>query len=127
MLDLWIASMSRSSASAGRAGVRRPSPRGARELDASGAVGEVLVAPFDLEGRFVCPALHDRVIAFEAPKLGSVPVAIGVAAGDSKVRPILGALRAGVVGTLVTDVETAEAVVELDAATRSPHAERAPR
>ena len=50
-------------------------------------------------------------------RLGGVPVAIGVAAGESKVAPILGALRAGVVGTLVTDVATAEAVVALDAET----------
>ncbi len=92
----------------------------ARELDASGAVGEVLVAPFDLEGRFVCPALRERVIAFEAPRLGGVPAAIGVAAGASKVRPILGAIRAGVVRTLVTDVATAEAVVALDASTPTP-------
>jgi DNA-binding transcriptional regulator LsrR (DeoR family) len=102
-------------------------PDVARELETASAVGEVLVAPFDLEGRFVCPALRDRVIAFEGRKLGGVPVAIGVAAGESKVRPILGALRAGVVGTLVTDVETAEAVVALDAATRAPNAVRANR
>jgi DNA-binding transcriptional regulator LsrR (DeoR family) len=87
-----------------------------RELEAAGAVGEVLVAPFDLDGRFVCPALRERVIAFDARRLGRVPAAIGVAAGDAKVRPILGALRAGVVRTLVTDVATAEAVVALDAA-----------
>lgn len=90
-----------------------------RELEAAGAVGEVLVAPFDLDGRFVCPALRERVIAFEAQQLGRVPVAIGVAAGEGKVRPILGALRAGVVRTLVTDVATAEAVVALDEATLS--------
>jgi DNA-binding transcriptional regulator LsrR (DeoR family) len=39
-------------------------------------------------------------------------------AGESKVRPVLGALRAGAVRTLVTDVATAEAVVALDAKTR---------
>ena len=44
-----------------------------------------------------------------------VPVSIGVASGEAKVRPILGALRAGIVRTLVTDVATAEAVVSLDA------------
>jgi DNA-binding transcriptional regulator LsrR (DeoR family) len=87
-----------------------------RELEAGGAVGEVLVAPFDVDGRFVCPALRERVIAFDARRLGRVPAAIGVAAGDAKVRPILGALRAGIVRTLVTDVATAEAVVALDAA-----------
>jgi DNA-binding transcriptional regulator LsrR (DeoR family) len=91
-----------------------------RELERGDAVGEVLVAPFDIDGRFVCPALRDRVIAFDARRLGRVPAAIGVASGESKVRPILGALRAGVVRTLVTDVATAEAVVALDEATLSP-------
>ncbi|MGH3076026.1 MAG: sugar-binding transcriptional regulator, partial [Gaiellales bacterium] len=87
------------------------------ELDAAEAVGEVLVAPFDLDGRFVCPALRERVIALDARRLGLIPVSIGVAAGEGKVRPILGALRAGVMRTLVTDVATAEAVAALDTAT----------
>ena len=60
-----------------------------------------------------------------------VPVSIGVASGEAKVRPILGALRAGIVRTLVTDVATAEAVVALDASGtlahgRAPLDERAP-
>ena len=87
------------------------------ELDTAAAVGEVLIAPFDLDGVFVCAALRERVIAFDARMLGRVPVAIGVAAGAGKVAPVLGALRAGVVRTLVTDVATAEAVVALDATT----------
>ena len=88
-----------------------------RQLEEADAVGEVLVAPFDLDGRFVCAALRERVIAVDARRLARIPVAIGVATGDSKVRPILGALRAGVVRQLVTDVATAEAVVALDEAT----------
>lgn len=89
----------------------------AASLDRAEAVGEVLIAPFDLDGVFVCPDLRERVVAFDAQALARVPVAIGVAAGESKVRPILGALRAGIIRTLVTDVATAEAVVDLDAAT----------
>ncbi len=92
------------------------------DLDSAEAVGEVLVAPFDLDGRFVCPALRERVIALDARRLGRLPVAIGVASGENKIRPILGALRAGVVRTLVTDVATAEAVVALDEATLTPSA-----
>jgi DNA-binding transcriptional regulator LsrR (DeoR family) len=88
-----------------------------RDLEAADAVGEILVAPFDLDGRFVCPALRERVIAFDARRLARIPVCIGVASGESKVRPILGALRSGVVRTLITDVATAEAVVALDDAT----------
>jgi DNA-binding transcriptional regulator LsrR (DeoR family) len=89
----------------------------ARQLEKESAVGEVLVAPFDLDGRFVCPALRERVIALDARRLRRIPVAIGVAAGESKVRPILGALRAGMIRSLVTDVATAEAVVALHLAT----------
>ena len=88
-----------------------------RQLQEADAVGEVLVAPFDLDGRFVCPTLRERVIAFDARRLARIPVAIGVASGESKVRPILGALRAGTVRQLVTDVATAEAVIVLDEAT----------
>ena len=87
-----------------------------RELETAVAVGEVLVAPFDVDGRFVCPALRKRVIAFDARRLGRLPVSIGVASGEAKIRPILGALRTGAVRTLVTDVASAEAVVALDAA-----------
>jgi DNA-binding transcriptional regulator LsrR (DeoR family) len=82
----------------------------AAALDEANAVGEILIAPFDVDGTFVCPVLRDRVLAFDAQRLGSVPVSIGVGAGERKVLPILGALRSGAVRTLVTDVATAEAV-----------------
>lgn len=95
-------------------GVASLGPDVAQSLDDTVAVGEILIAPFDIRGEFVCPALRDRVLAFDARRLRDVPVSIGVGAGERKVRPILGALRSGAIGTLVTDVATAEAVVDLD-------------
>jgi DNA-binding transcriptional regulator LsrR (DeoR family) len=92
-------------------------PKVMTRLDRGDAVGEILIAPFDLDGGFVCPELRDRVIAFDARALGRVPTSIAVASGATKVQPILGALRTGAVRTLVTDVATAEAVVDLDATT----------
>lgn len=115
MLDLWgrldvalygIGGRSWGAASVGAAV--------ARDLDDTEAVGEILIAPFDINGAFVCPELRGRVLAFDARQLGRVPVSIAVAAGSGKVDPILGALRSGVVRTLVTDVETAEAVAATD-------------
>jgi DNA-binding transcriptional regulator LsrR (DeoR family) len=88
----------------------------AHELDDASAVGEILIAPFDIHGAFICPSLRERVLAFDARALRDVPVAVGVGAGERKVQPILGALRSGAVRTLVTDVATAEAVVAMDAA-----------
>ena len=79
-------------------------------------VGEILIAPFDIHGAFICPSLRERVLAFDARALRDVPVAVGVGAGERKVQPILGALRSGAVRTLVTDVATAEAVVAMGAA-----------
>jgi DNA-binding transcriptional regulator LsrR (DeoR family) len=98
-------------------GVASVGPQILDHLTRAGAIGEMLIAPFDLDGVFVCPELRERVLAFDARTLGRVASSIGVAAGESKVRPILGALRTGVVRTLVTDVATAEAVAELDAMT----------
>jgi deoxyribonucleoside regulator len=86
-----------------------------RELQVGRAIGEVLIAPFDSDGRFVGDELRARTIAFDARQLPRVPLTIGVAEGAAKVGPILGALRAGIVKVLVTDVRTAEAVVALDA------------
>jgi deoxyribonucleoside regulator len=82
-------------------------------LESAGAVGEMLVRPFTLDGRFVGDELGDRTIAFDASELSRVPTRIAVAGGPTKVRPILGALRSGAVTTLVTDRRTAEAVLSL--------------
>jgi deoxyribonucleoside regulator len=81
-----------------------------RRLDRAGAVGELLMAPFDLSGQFVRGDLEDRTIAFDVERLDRIPVRIGVAGGVAKILPLLGALRAGAMTTLVTDVATAEAV-----------------
>jgi DNA-binding transcriptional regulator LsrR (DeoR family) len=91
-------------------------PETLREIEAGKGVGEVLIAPFDIRGRFVADGLRARAIAFDARALSRVPTTIGVAEGPAKVAPILGALRAGIVNTLVTDVRTAEEVVVLDGA-----------
>jgi DNA-binding transcriptional regulator LsrR (DeoR family) len=84
-----------------------------REIRDGAAVGEVLIAPFDIDGRLVAESLRARTVAFDARELPAIPVSIGVAEGQAKVPPIVGALRGGFVNTLVTDVRTAEAVLAL--------------
>lgn len=83
------------------------------ELRSGHAVGEVLIAPFSIDGRLVAESLRARTIAFDARALSSIALAIGVADGPGKVAPILGALRGGFLNVLVTDVRTAEAVSNL--------------
>ena len=76
ILELWERlDVALSTASAARPGARPQVGEGMdRDLEAAGAVGEILVAPFDLDGRFVCDALRERVIAFDARDLGRIPV-----------------------------------------------------
>ncbi|TAL09298.1 MAG: hypothetical protein EPO00_06085 [Chloroflexota bacterium] len=84
-----------------------------REIEAGDAVGEILIAPFDVEGTFVTSSLGERTIACDARDLHRVPTSIGIASGPGKAGPILGALRSGALNVLVTDVETAERVLEI--------------
>jgi deoxyribonucleoside regulator len=87
-----------------------------REIEAGHAIGELLIAPFTIDGRLVADGFRARTVAFDAHGLPAVGRTIGVAEGPQKVAPILGALRGGFVNTLVTDVRTAEAVLALGAA-----------
>jgi deoxyribonucleoside regulator len=83
------------------------------EIRAAHAVGEVLISPYTIDGRPVAESLRARTVAFDARQLGDLSVSIGVADGPGKVAPILGALRGGFLNVLVTDVRTAEAVLNL--------------
>jgi DNA-binding transcriptional regulator LsrR (DeoR family) len=88
-------------------------PGACRELRAADAVGELLISPFDIDGRLVGASLRSRTIAFDPRNLSGVATTIGVATGAAKVAPILGTLRGGFLNVLVTDIETAEAVAAL--------------
>lgn len=81
------------------------------------AVGEVLTRPFDIQGRLLAPHMTERTIGMTLDALRGVPFSLAIAGGKHKVQPVLGALRAGLVSTLVTDRVTAELVLEHDAET----------
>lgn len=82
------------------------------EIRAGAAVGEVLIAPFAIDGRLVAESLRARTVAVDARALPGIALTIGVAEGPGKVAPILGALRGGFLNVLVTDVRTAEGVLK---------------
>jgi DNA-binding transcriptional regulator LsrR (DeoR family) len=77
----------------------------------AGAVGDVCAIPFDLEGRILDLPISRRVMSVDAPTLVRIPVRLGVAAGEAKVQPVLGALRSGLVNALVTDETVAAGVL----------------
>lgn len=78
------------------------------EMHATGAVGDLVLYPFDDAGRFVAPGLSERAIAIGVEQLRAVPMVVAVAGGAAKARAIAGALATGVVDVLITDQAAAE-------------------
>lgn len=83
------------------------------ELRALGAVGDVCGHHFALSGDLVDVELNRRIIAVDVEALRAIPHVIGVATGADKAGAILGAARAGLVNVVVTDDDTARAVLSL--------------
>lgn len=97
-----------------------------RQLEQAQAVGEFLARPFDLDGHLCAPELGERTVGIEPDLLARVPMSIAIAGGEAKVVPLLGALRGRFFKALVTDEDTAERLLEFDAAS-SPRESAAAR
>src|SRR5437899_2604103 len=81
-----------------------------RRLRKAGAIGDVCARFFTVEGEPV-RELDDRLLAVDWETLRKTRSVVAVAAGADKVEATLGALRGGVVSSLVTDEWTAEEIL----------------
>ncbi|WP_109472492.1 sugar-binding transcriptional regulator [Ornithinimicrobium cavernae] len=86
-----------------------------QELRASGAVGHICGHHFDEQGRHLVTELCRRVLSVPPDRLASIPKVVVVAYGPEKVGPLRGSLRGRYANVVITDAETAAAV--LDSAT----------
>lgn len=77
------------------------------------AVGEICSQYFDIHGEIVSTDLSERTIALELCALKEIHT-VGVATGAHKAKAILGALRGGYVGVMITDEQTARLVLDLE-------------
>ena len=75
------------------------------------AVGDVIRHYVDVKGRLIDWDGEGRMIAASPEQLRRTPLVIGAAIGIDKVEAIFGAVRAGFVSALVTDVRTADALL----------------
>lgn len=85
-----------------------------KKLKDIGAVGDILARYFDINGNICSEELNNRTIGVSLEHLKSIEYSIGVAAGEEKVKPIIGALRGGLINTLITDENTAKKVLEYE-------------
>jgi DNA-binding transcriptional regulator LsrR (DeoR family) len=82
-----------------------------RDLSRRGAVGDVLLRYFTIDGEHV-PTPHESVTMSPSfDEIRGLPYLVGVAAGPEKAEAIVGALRGGLLDCLITDSETAGTVL----------------
>lgn len=84
------------------------------ELALKGVVGDILGRFIDIEGRERPWSYSKMLVSLDLDELRRIPQVIGVAAGPSKVKPILGALRGGYLAHLVTDAATVRSLLAID-------------
>jgi len=81
-------------------------------LLAGGMVGDIGGRFFDRNGLQIRDEVNGRVIALDLDDFVKIPSRVLAAGGPSKVDAIAAALRGGLATVLVTDVETARALIE---------------
>jgi DNA-binding transcriptional regulator LsrR (DeoR family) len=82
------------------------------ELQALGSVGDLLGHYLDADGKLVDHPLNNRVMALSPLKLDGVGQVVMVSGGASKVAAVRASLRGGYIHTLITDEDTANALLD---------------
>lgn len=75
--------------------------------------GDISARFYDSQGRAVSAEVDNRVVGLTLEEISEIPLVIGVAAGIEKALGVLGAARAGLIDTLITDVACATEVLKL--------------
>ena len=88
-----------------------------RELREAGAVGDICMRFYDESGREVKARNEDLTMSIAYEDLRRIPNVVAVATGMEKGDAILGALKSGILNTLIIDKTTAEYVLSLDGLT----------
>lgn len=88
-------------------------------LVAKGAVAEVCSHFLAADGSLIDDPVEERLIAVDLDELRAIPTTIAIAQGRDKLAAIAAVLRSGVVDVLLTDVDTAERLVQFGAAGRA--------
>jgi DNA-binding transcriptional regulator LsrR (DeoR family) len=80
-------------------------------LKKKGAVGDILGHCFDEEGNFLKTYLENKLVSIPIEIFRKIPERVAVAGGVHKSVAIRGALRSGIITTLITDKATAKKVL----------------
>lgn len=81
-------------------------------LKGKNAVGEICTHYFDGKGKIIENGINDRVFAIDYKSYGKIPLRIGVAGGEEKISAIRGATKGKLINVLITDYDTAKALLQ---------------
>ena len=81
-------------------------------LQSKGAVGDISLHYYDIEGMEIDSEFQRRVIGISYDVIKKIPRVVGIAGGPEKYHAILGAIQGKVINTLITDQETARKLLE---------------
>lgn len=79
----------------------------AQLVQSAGGVGHICGLHYDRDGRFLKIAENEKIVGIDSGTLRRIPKIIGIACGSEKADAILGALRGGLVSSIVTDEHAA--------------------
>lgn len=82
------------------------------ELLEKGVVGDISACFFDKAGQSVTSEISERVVGLHLDEIMSIGHRTAFAGGSQKVDSIAGALRGGIITTLVTDIDTARLLLK---------------
>ena len=86
-------------------------PSEMHELERAGAVGDVLGRFYTVDGKSIHTSLDQRVLGLTLEQVRAIPLVVAVAYGRRKVDAVAGALGGGYLNALITDAETATALL----------------
>lgn len=82
-------------------------------LQSKSAVGEICTHYFDINGKIIESGINDRVLAIDYDSFKQIPIRIGIGGGSEKISAITGAIRGHIINVLITDLETAQTLVQM--------------
>lgn len=89
------------------------SERTLKDLESKGAVGHIAGHFYDKNGQEVENALEERLIGVSIEDLRRCPEVICVAEGEEKAEALVGAIRAGIVNTVIIDDLCANKILQM--------------
>ena len=82
------------------------------DLEARGAVGDIVGRFYDIEGNPISYELDGRLVGLDLERIKSLPFVVAVGGGEGRGPAVLGALRQGFIKVLITDLDTGTELID---------------